>query len=367
MVLVAAIAIIVTAAVLGTRGRRVAVAPTPSPSSLPSPASAAAYTLPATPVFIADARGYVYRIGIDGVLSIIAGNGNAIDPPTPGPATASPLSPVDLAVDVEGNVFVADANGYVDKVSPDGELTILAGAGNGGTPGPGPALSRHLSPIGIAVDDGGSVYIADSLGFVEKVTPDGALSIVTGNGHGERVLPGPAAASPISPLGVMVDASGNLLVAVGFGCDLGGCVVQVTPRGVLSILTGSDSAMSTSPRSLALDSSGNLYVTSDGFLHKAAPDGTSVVVGSGVLPGMYRQMLASGIAVDRDDNLYVADGTGYVDMIARDGTISTIAGRGDTKGTPAAGPAANSPMRPRAVAVQQTPVAVGPSSKAGGH
>jgi DNA-binding beta-propeller fold protein YncE len=81
-----------------------------------------------------------------------------------GPATSSPLSnPTGVAVDAAGDVYIADTgNNVVEKVTPDGTLSIIAGTGNQGLPTPGPATSSDLlSPYGVAIDSSGNLYIAD--------------------------------------------------------------------------------------------------------------------------------------------------------------------------------------------------------------
>ena len=107
------------------------------------------------------------------ILSIIAGNGTS-GTPTPGPATSSAFKEADgIAVDTSGNVYIVDQdNRVVEKVTPDGTLSIIAGTGTSGTPTPGPATSSNLAqPYGVNVDSSGNVYIADSSNnSIEKVT-----------------------------------------------------------------------------------------------------------------------------------------------------------------------------------------------------
>ena len=91
-----------------------------------------------------------------------------------------------MAVDAAGNVYIADAgNGVIEKVTPDGDLSVIAGGGATlPSTTPGPATSAALSfPSGVAVDANGNVYIADAgNNVIEKVTPDGNLSVIAGGG-----------------------------------------------------------------------------------------------------------------------------------------------------------------------------------------
>jgi secreted PhoX family phosphatase len=122
-----------------------------------------------------------------GKLFVVAGNGRK-GPPTPGPATSSDLDqPSGVAVDSRGDLFIADpGNAAVEEVTRDGVLSVAAGVvGKAGAPTPGPATSSHLDgPDGVAVDSSGNLFIADWLNLVvEKVSPAGMLSIVAGNGQ----------------------------------------------------------------------------------------------------------------------------------------------------------------------------------------
>ena len=133
-----------------------------------------------------------------------------------------------VAVDSSGNVYIADyQNHVVEKVTSSGTLSIFAGViGHSGPPTPGPATSSDLdNPEGVAVDSSGNVYIADTGSYfygaysnvVEKVTPSGTLSIVAGrvDQYGPPT-PGPATSSDLGINdggGVAVDSSGNVYIA----------------------------------------------------------------------------------------------------------------------------------------------------------
>ena len=95
-------------------------------------------------------------------------------------------SPVGVAVDASGNVYVADSfNNRVVEVAPDGTQTTIGSGFN--------------SPFGVAVDASGAVYVADTYNSrVEEVTPTGTQTTI-GSGF-------------IAPQAVAVDASGNVYV-----------------------------------------------------------------------------------------------------------------------------------------------------------
>ena len=132
-----------------------------------------------------------------------------------GPATNVPLGLIQgVATDRQGNVYASDASNFlVVKIAPSGVLTIVAGNGTAGTGGDdGPATSASLqAPGALAIDAAGNVFIADRL-RVRKVTPQGIISTyaggLTGGDSGDG---GPATQASLgSPIGLAVDSGGNL-------------------------------------------------------------------------------------------------------------------------------------------------------------
>ena len=341
-------------------------------------------------LYIADtADNEVVKVTPDGTLSIIAGQGPMLPgAPTPGPATSSNLwGPQGVAVDSAGNVYIADTdNNTIDKVTPDGTLSIIAGQDvfHPGPPTPGPATSSDLwFPTAVAVDSAGNVYIADTRNDeVEKVTPDGTLSIIAGEGHPGTPTPGPATSSRLEvPSGVAVDSAGNVYISSSYDQAVYSAVVKVTPGGTLSIIAGNGAnafetpgpATSSSlygPEGLAVDGSGNVYIADTGndAVEKVTPGGTlSVIAGIGPLtlndpteaapptPGPATSSNLGypwGVAVDGSGNVYTADGfNNEIEKVTPDGTLSIIAGTG-SKGPPTPGPATSSQLNsPHGVAV----------------
>lgn len=118
-------------------------------------------------------------------------------------------------MDSSGDVFVSLTNpAEVVKILPSGILSVVAGTGSSGMPAEGPATGTDLgSPAGLALDGGGDVYIADQgWGYVEKVTPNGMLSFVAGDGiQGTPTFGGPATASALDgPYGIASDPLGRI-------------------------------------------------------------------------------------------------------------------------------------------------------------
>src|SRR5271157_399014 len=129
-------------------------------------------------VFVADIGNHmVVRISTDGTVTVVAGNGNPGFAGDGGPATHASLNvPSGLALDSSGNLYIADEfNNRIRKVGTDGVITTIAGDGVPGSGGDGgPAVSASLSdPCSVAVDKAGNLYIADTLSHrVRKIAPD---------------------------------------------------------------------------------------------------------------------------------------------------------------------------------------------------
>ena len=129
-------------------------------------------------LFIADSNNNVVEeVTPAGKLSIVAGNGT-LGPPVPGPAAKSGLQgPSGVALDAHGDLFIADwANNVVEEVTPAGKLSIVVGNGDEGPPTPGPATSSPLGganggPTGVAVGARGTLFVSDQgNNVIEKVT-----------------------------------------------------------------------------------------------------------------------------------------------------------------------------------------------------
>src|ERR1700722_18660899 len=138
-----------------------------------------------------------------------------------GLATAAPLrTPIAVAVDAHGNLYIADeSDNRIRKVDPAGIISTYAGTGVPGYSGDrGPAAAAQLSfPTAIALDTAGNMYIADQGNFVvRRIAVDGTINTVAGNGNpnfaGDN---GPATSAQLDPVAVATDSHGNLYIADG--------------------------------------------------------------------------------------------------------------------------------------------------------
>ena len=281
------------------------------------------------------------------VISTVAGG---VPPPTPFAANQASIGdPARVAVDSSGSVYFSSLHS-VFKVDRSGTLTRVAGNGQPGYSGDGgPAVQAQLtSPMGIAVDGAGNLYVADrDASVVRRIGTNGIISTVAGNGiagfFGEG---GPANLAQLnSPFGVAVDGAGNLYIAD----TNNNCIRKVSSTGTIAIVAGSTSdgflgdggpartAWFSHPEGVAVDAAGNLYIadTYNNRIRKVTADGNvATVAGSGneIYAGDNNPATGAGlglppdVAVDRFGNLYIADFGGSRIRLVTNGVISTIAG-----------------------------------------
>ena len=249
--------------------------------------------------------------------------------------------PFGVAVDGRGNVYVADAgaSNRVRKVTPEGAVSTLAGGAEGFADGTGGAASFH-TPSAVAVDEAGNLYVADTgNNRIRKVTPEGVVSTIAGDGtRGSR--DGPAASAQFdAPVGVAVGRDGSVLVADTYNDR----VRVVTPNGEVKTIAGGDrpgyadgagtgGALFDTPCALAAMPDGSLVVadTGNGRLRKIASDGqvTTINFASPERPDS-RLASPAGLAATHDGFLYVTElEGGRVWQLAPDNRLHLVAGLG---------------------------------------
>ena len=173
--------------------------------------------------FIADAQeNVVLRLdATTGVLTLVAGNGTTGYAGDNGAATAAQISqPEGVALDAAGNLYIADfGNNVVRKVS-NGVITTVAGNGTKGYSGDGgPATSAQLSlPWGLAMDTAGNLYISGVAPSVVRKISNGVITTIAGNaGEGPQGSDGDGGAATSAllqwPKGLAVDTAGSVYIA----------------------------------------------------------------------------------------------------------------------------------------------------------
>jgi DNA-binding beta-propeller fold protein YncE len=124
-------------------------------------------------------------------------------------------NPLGVAVDEDGNVIVADTDNHrICKITPQGHVSTLAGTGDEGYEDGEGIMAQFNGPRGVAVDGGGNVVVADwGNERIRKITPQGQVTTLAGTGEwGYRDGEG-TVAQFYSPSGVAVDGGGNVIVA----------------------------------------------------------------------------------------------------------------------------------------------------------
>jgi sugar lactone lactonase YvrE len=216
----------------------------------------------------------IRKVSADGIITTVAGTGSEGFSGDGGPATEAKLAaPHGLALDAEGNLIIADTvNHRVRRVDKNGIITTIAGTGRAGyTPEGGQATAARLnSPDGLAVDLQGNLYIADLFNHrVRKVSPDGVITLVAGTGKaGFSGDGGPAKEAELnSPSGVAVDTAGNVFVTDWTNHR----IRKISPEGIITTVAGSDKktfsgeggpateAGLRGPSGVIIDGEGNLY------------------------------------------------------------------------------------------------------------
>jgi sugar lactone lactonase YvrE len=385
-----------------------------------------------------DTAGYLYiadigndrvrRIAPSGVMSNFAGSGTVGAGGDGGYAIAANLNLQAIGIDPQNNIIIADGNNFRVRLvtASNGFITTIGGNGlisynptnlisNGDTvyfsdstanrirqfqisagaqsvaivAGTGQSTfdsaddtaltARLTAPRGLTRDSAGNIYFADSKNqVVRKITPQGALVTLAGNGTnldaGDGAL---ATASELSgPVDVALASSGNIYILE----QTGERIRVITPDGNINTYAGtgivgapsSPTGKATSqpvnaPQGMTIDSSGSLYYadTGNNLIRKITTDGNvATIVGTGAASytGDGGPALAAtirnptGVAIDSSGNIFIADTrNNVIREVGTDGIISTVAGNGTAGYNGDGSPATSFELN------QPTAVTIGPS------
>jgi sugar lactone lactonase YvrE len=243
-------------------------------------------------------------------------------------------TPRGLAVDANGNVYVADeGNAAIRKIAPDGTVTTFAGvAGSSGTTDGKGNRARFTLPRAITIDGSGDLYVIDNL-TIRKITADGTVSTLTTLSFGNFGLD-----VQDYPAGIAADSTGNLYVTSGVDTRR---IPISNPTRTTTLETGAVAPIYGTavlvPRGVAVDPDGTAYVADlTRTLSRATSGATSLTafVGARNQAGnadgnastaRFQQLIA--LAIDKNGNLYGAD--------AINNTVRKITTPGGTVTTPA--------------------------------
>lgn len=268
--------------------------------------------------------------------------------------SASFFGPSDVAIDGSGNLFVADTdNNKIRKISPTGDVSTFAGTGQAGNTDGNSINATFYRPKGVAVDVVGNVYVADTGNHkIRKITPAGEVSTFAGSGNPGSTDGNGVTASFNTPIGVAVDATGNIYVGDSYNHK----IRKITPTADVLTFAGSgnhgsvdDNGINASfhrPKGIAVDAAGNIYVadSENRKIRKITPTGdvsTFAAIHSAI-----------DVTVDINGNVYVVDFLLHsIRKISPAGKVSTLAGSGGSGIINATGSAAYFAY-PEGIAVQ---------------
>jgi len=287
------------------------------------------------------------------VINTVAGIGRKLASAA-GPATSLQMAdPEGMTFDSAGNLYIADnQQSVVFKITPSGAATVFAGNGSKGFSGDGgPATAAGLlEPEAVAADAAGNIYIADFHNErIRKVDRNGMITTFAGGGATDEGDGIPATSSTLfEPDGVTVDSTGILYFAEG-GKNR---IRKVTPDGIIHNIGNANSygagysgdggpasqAQFREPAGLAVDRQNNLYVAdrsnnrvrkidSNGIVTTYAGNGQGGYHGDGGPATEAAISLPEALAFDSLGNLYIADwGNHVVRQVTPAGVIATVAG-----------------------------------------
>lgn len=272
------------------------------------------------------------------VTTIAGGNGGSSD----GTGTAAQFSSyLGGIVSQSGNIYVSDSyNNTIRQINSSGTVSTLAGSAvsSGNTNGTGSA-ARFNTPSGMTIDSSGSLYVCDFVNScIRKITADGIVTTFAGKLSVAGKADGAGSLALFnSPAKITQDTSGNFYVA-----DSSGYIRKITPLGIVTTLTNYGANFN-SNTSIAIDVSLNIYfsVPDSYVIKKVSPTGIVTTV-AGILgtkgskdgigtSATFGQ--PTGIAIDSNGNLFILDtANSTIRKLSTSGVVSTIAGSAGNSG-----------------------------------
>jgi gliding motility-associated-like protein len=236
--------------------------------------------------------------------TVAGGNGSG--------SAANQFNIVDVAIDLPGNIYVADVlNHRIQKWAPGANSGITVAGGNG----QGSAANQFNIPNGVALDRFGNIYVGDSdNNRVQKWVPGANSGITVAGGNGAGFAPDQL----FGPSGLAIDSDGNIYIA-----DFHNNRIQKWAPGANSGITvaggngaGSASNQFDGPISVAIDAYGNIFVA-DYNNHRiqkwnlGANSGITVAGGNNAGPAANQLNAPSLVTIDAAGNIYIADANNH--------------------------------------------------------
>jgi streptogramin lyase len=299
-------------------------------------------------IYVANWHNAILKITRAGVVMTFAGKPNVIGNADGIGSAASFVYPIGIATDRDGNVYVTDKiSNTIRKITPAGAVTTLAGSVGvaGHADGKG-KNARFSSPVGIATDRAGNIYVADTgNNTIRKVTPDGTVTTIAGLAGERDEIDGIGGAARFSdPFSIATDGAGNIFVA-----EMSRKTIRkITSSGVVTTLAGrvDDSghadgiganATFDSPHGVTTDNAGNIYVADYGnnTIRKITPTGVVTTIAGQAGAAQDGEFDGVGAAATFTQPLAVAtDSAGNVLVLEADnirevtptGEVTTVAG-----------------------------------------
>ncbi len=249
------------------------------------------------------------------------------------------MLPFDVAIDNTGSIFVSDLTAKkIFTIGSDGAAVVLAGTGASGSQDGSAKIATFQSPLGLVADSKGNILVVDEGNrSIRKVSRAGVVSTLAGQADpAVRRADGQGPEARFGGLGaIAMNSSGEFFVSDD------NFIRKITPSGLVTTLPLE--GLLGSIGGLVFDQTGNLYVSDAGNhrIIKIAVNGVpSVFAGEKGSPGFAEGKGSSarfdtpyGLAVDSLGNILVSDvGNRRIRKIAKDGTTSTLAGSG-TRGS----------------------------------
>ena len=309
-------------------------------------------------IYVADYGNQIIRkVTSDGTVTTIAGFaglGSLLD----GNGTSTLFhNPTGIAVDATRNVYVADtANSVIRRITPAGDVTTYAGTGTAGSANGAAAIATFRAPQGVAVDSQGNVYVADTGNYcIRKISTVGEVSTLAGTINSPGSIDGSGSSALfLNPSAIIIDSTDHLVVADG------NTLREIDTTGTVTTLAGKATATGTidgtgsSARfkaiaALAFDNAGTVHVADTGnslirsmdsstavttVAGSVSPHGTSQQTGTtDNSTSLARFNVPTGLSVDSAGNVYVADtSNNTIRKITRAGVVSTLAGTAGVAG-----------------------------------